>query len=685
MKINLTLALERANLKWTLQPHRTYTVGHNSDCYITLPSIGHVPTLHLEFRYDQSKKKWCVKNLGSSNNITFNSRVMEDKELPILGKTRIAIIEGQALLALPEQKSDETESSTINLITSTRLLSGYAYLNGIFSSFELLDYLRVDPYKAKIPASSLKLDEIAGHAARSALITVLFSILALAAVCVQILLIIDTGFSNSSLVSIIWGLLVGFDNTVLYFLANGLSTSAFLAGIVAGLLVAFELVYLRWFMARQFIKKNYKPNYQVGFFKFLEPLVKNFRELVMQVEQYQNVIVFGGNYPFTGYGELIPKSSWTVPIDKLKAPKREDSESKDSNSRVDIPVSEFYKSVDAEIAQQQLPKLQKFSYLFVDGFELKDSQFLAVPTTQPGVTYLEDPLLNEEHNKVGSLKRAYRVYQYTDTERDYVLTHFLRFINAGSITFVESAAYILTGIDRKRFSLVSTLEDTKHLRLIKALIIGIILGIFPGGSFLIGLIAVVHIGVFIYKITSWQLSNFRQKRSAEFQEEYNYGVDKTLREYIAEPLFLERKEKEKVSNFTIRKVVFNPWLYQNPIGILIIVIVIFLWSLVWIPLSLAAFVNTGLKAFLRVDRDIKINFDYYGAQDTLFFWKTIQTTIFNSTIKTLKNLGVDTSEFEFFKQVINNGIMIDANNITNNADMIGSVNNISSAGKTSNK
>lgn len=478
MKTNLILALERANLTWTLHPHRTCTVGQDSDCDIILPSIGHVATLHLEFRYDQSIKKWCVKNLDGNKNVTFNEGAMEDKEVPILGETRIEITEGQALLAIPRAKSDETESSpplSQKLITSTRLLSGYAYLKGIFSSFELLDYLQVDPYKAKIPSSSLDLDEIAGHAARSALITLLFSILALAAVCVQILIIIDTGFSNlASLVS-----------------------------IVAGLLVGFELVYLRWFMARKFIKKNYTQNYQVSFFKFLEPLVNHFRQQVMQVEPAQNVIVFGGNYPFTGYGELIPKSSWTVPIDRLAKA----SKSKDSNSRVNIPVSEFYKSVDAEIAQKQLPKLQKFSYLFVDGFELKDSQFLAFPTTQPGVTYLEDPLLNEEHNTVGSLKRAYRVYQYTDTERDYVLTHFLRFINAGSVTFVESAAYILTGIDRKRFSLISTLQDTKFLRLIKAMIIGIYLG----NLYLAGLIAIIHIGIFIHKVISWQLNNFRQK------------------------------------------------------------------------------------------------------------------------------------------------------------------------------
>ncbi|NEP90007.1 MAG: hypothetical protein F6K18_26055 [Okeania sp. SIO2C2] len=639
MKINLILALERANLTWTLQPQRACKVGHDSDCDIILPSIGHVPTLNLEFRYNQSTKKWCVKKLDGYQNVTVNNSLMEDKEVPILGETRIETIEGQALLAVPRAETYETESSpsflqnsTTNLITSTRLLSGYVYLKGIFSSFELLDYLRVDPYKAKIPASSLNLDEIAGHAARSALITVLFAISALTVLCVQTLIIIETGFS-------IW---------------------VFLLGIVGGLLVGFELVYLRWFMARQFIKKNYTQNYQVSFFKFLEPLVNNFRQLVMQVEQRQNVIVFGGNYPFTGYGELIPKSSWTVPIDRL---------AEDSNSKVDIPISEFYKSVDADIAQKQLPKLQKYSYLFIDGFELKDSQFLAVPTTQPGVTYLEDPLLNQEHNKVGSLKRAYRVYQYTDTERDYVLTHFLRFLNAGSITFVESSAYILTGIDRKRFSLVSTLQDTNFLRLIKALIIGIIIGIVPGGSYFTGLIAVVHIGVFIYKITSWQLNNFRQKRAAEFGEEYNYGVDKTLREYVAEPLFFERKEKEKGSNFTIRQIVFNPRLY-NPIGIVIIVIAVLLWFFVWIPLLLAAFVNIGLNAFLRVDRYLKINFDYYGAQDTLLYWKTIQTSIFNSTIKTLKDWGVDTSEFEFFKQVINNGITIDANNITNSGQMV---------------
>ncbi|MDE5078060.1 MAG: hypothetical protein O4751_07190 [Trichodesmium sp. St2_bin6] len=651
MNTNLILVLEKTNLIWTLPAHSTRTVGHNSNCDIILPSIGHLPTFNLEFRYDQSIKKWYVKNLDDNKNVTINNELMEQKAIPISGETRIEIKEGQALLARPKTQSKETgnfqpfsQNSATNLVTSTRLLSGYAYLKGIFSSFELLDYLRVEPYKAKIPASNLDMDEIAGHAARSALITLLFAILALATVSVQILVIIETG----SVFSIF-------------------SRSGSVAGIMGGLLIGFELVYLRWFMSRQFIKKNYKLNYHLSFLKFLEPLVNHFRKLVIQDEQTQNVIVFGGNYPFTGYGELIPKSNWTLPIDR----KAKTSESNDSNSKVDIPVYEFYKSVDAEIHQKQLPKLKKFSRLFIDGFELEDGQFLTDPTSQPGVTYLEDPLLNEEHSKLGSIKRAYRVYQYTDTERDYVLTHFLRFSNIGSITFIESAAYILAGIDRKRFSLISTLLDTHFSRLIKALIMGLLLGIFG----VAGLMASVYIGLFLYKIISWQFNNFQQKRSAELQEEYNYGVDKTLREYIAEPLSFQRKEnlKEKVSTLTIKKIIFNPLFFLNPIGIFIIFNAIWLWVLFWIPLSFAILVNTDLKALLKVDREIKVNFDYYGTQDTLLYWKTIQTTIFHSTIKTLKEKGVDTLEFENFQQIINNGLMIDANTITNNGQMFGGV------------
>ena len=651
MNTSLKLVLESTNLTWTLPPNSTRIVGHNSNCDIILPSIGHITTFNLEFKYDQSRKKWCVKNVGDSKNLTINNELIKDKAIPILGKSRIEMKEGQALSAEPKTE-EETENSTKYLETSTRLLSGYAYLKGIFSSFELLDYLRAEPYKAKNPASSLNLDEIAEHAARSALITLFFAILAFATVCMQILVIIETKLFFSQLGSIL--------------------------SMVGGLLIGFELVYFRWFMSRQFIKKNYRKNYYVSFLKFLEPLVKFFQNLVIKVDKKQNIIIFGGDSPFMGYGELIPQSNWTIPIDRKKAEdsdskaKDSDSKAEDSDSKVDIPVYKFYQSVDAEIKKKQLPKLENFPLLFIDGFELEDGQILASPTTHPGVTYLENPLLNEEHNKIGSIKRAYQAYQYTDTERDYVLTHFLRFSNIGSITFVESAAYILAGIDRKRFSLISTLQDTHVSRLFKAIIMGLFLSFFG----VAGLIATVYIGMFIYKIISWQFDNFQQKQYAKLQEEYNYGIDKTLREYIAEPLSFKRKEnlKEKVSNFRIKKIISNPLLFLNPIGLFIIFNAILLWILILIPFSVTMIINTDFKRLLTVNREIKVNFDYYGTQDTLLYWKTIQTTIFNSTIKTLQSEGVDTSEFEIFKQVINNGLMIDANTITNNGQMVGGMN-----------
>ena len=659
MNTSLKLVLESTNLTWTLPPNSTRIVGHNSNCDIILPSIGHITTFNLEFKYDQSRKKWCVKNVGDSKNLTINNELIKDKAIPILGKSRIEMKEGQALSAEPKTE-EETENSTKYLETSTRLLSGYAYLKGIFSSFELLDYLRAEPYKAKNPASSLNLDEIAEHAARSALITLFFAILAFATGCIQIFIMIETRSFFSQPVSIL--------------------------GTVGGLLIGFELVYFRWFMSRQFIKKNYRKNYYVSFLKFLEPLVKLFQNLVIKVDKKQNIIIFGGDSPFMGYGELIPQSNWTIPIDRKKAEdsdskakdsdskaKDSDSKAKDSDSKVDIPVYKFYQSVDTEIKKKQLPKLENFPLLFIDGFELEDGQILASPTTHPGVTYLENPLLNEEHNKIGSIKRAYQAYQYTDTERDYVLTHFLRFSNIGSITFIESAAYILAGIDRKRFSLISTLQDTHVSRLFKAIIMGLFLSSFGVAGLLI---ATVYIGMFIYKIISWQFNNFQQKQYAKLQEEYNYGIDKTLREYIAEPLSFKRKEnlKEKVSNFRIKKIISNPLLFLNPIGIFIIFTAILLWILISMPFLVTMIINTDFKRLLKVNREIKVNFDYYGTQDTLLYWKTIQTTIFNSTIKTLQSEKVDISEFEIFKQVINNGLMIDANTITNNGQMVGGMN-----------
>ncbi|GAB1544194.1 hypothetical protein NUACC21_68700 [Scytonema sp. NUACC21] len=639
--MKLKLALEQTNLTWTLHSTRSYTVGSWSDCDILLTHISIVTGFSLEFSFDSSLEKWYVRKLDTikSTSIIINNQVIADEKIEIQGKTYINVAGVLVLIATPiSVPLDSTSSSKqSSLLTSTRLLSGYAYLRGIFSGFELLSYLRRHPYKATIPSSSLDLDQISTHAVQAVLISLLSAVAVATISIIQVLIFKMFGWNDYS------------------------SPLVIILAIVAAVITSYELIYLRWSLARKFLRKNYNPKIQLKSLDFLQPTVEYFQQGLYQSSILQNIIIFAGSNPFLGYGELIPKSSWTIPIERKLA--KQNLEAHQNNIQ-EISTYEFYLAVDEEVKRLNLPKLQKFSRLFVDGFELDpDSKIISHPTTVPGVMSLDDPLLwaNGAHSS-DSKQRAYRLYQYTEIERDYILSHFLRFYNAGSITFVESSAYILTGIDRERFSLTSTLDDDLLSRFIKTLLATVV--ILPG---LYAPIALWYIGVFVFNFVSWHFNDVKQKRAAEFQEEYDYGVSQTLREYIAQPLNLEEK-RDITRNFgnqnqsfklnrSIKSIISNP--------ILLIVFILIAPFLLVLGLILIL-LNFVLNRYRSLDRDVKISFDYYGCQDVFMYWKAIQDAIFNGTIKVLKRHGVDTSQFEETAAgIVNSGVIITAGTITN--------------------
>jgi ABC-type Fe3+ transport system permease subunit len=296
--------------------------------------------------------------------------------------------------------------------------------------------------------------------------------------------------------------------------------------------------------------------------------------------------------------------------------------------------------------------------------------------------FLDDPLLIKEQSNLASKKRAYRIYRYIDRERDYILSYFLRFYNAGKVTFVESSAYILTGIDRQRFSLSSLLEDDQLSRILKMLLGTII---FTSGIYL-GL-ALWYVVVFSFYFFYWKSNDARQQRAAEFQEEYNYGLEQTFREFIAEPLDLSQRARRQqtvnlAKNPLSRSIKnFNNQLRTTPLGILILIILILFFLPLFITLAIFSFFANRYR---QLNTDLKVSFDYYGTQDVLMYWKSIQNTIFSSTIKLLKSQGIDSSEFErSVISIINNVTRITAGNITNSQIAVGSSSTFSQSTGTS--
>ncbi|NEP57276.1 MAG: FHA domain-containing protein [Symploca sp. SIO2G7] len=646
MQLTLKL-LDRSALTWTLESSNgTYIVGSNAQSDVTLPYSGFVSEKHLELSYNIQDSKWYLKDLNSKHG-TFIQERQIPPETPILirGQTYINLGGNLNLLATLEGMSSSTSKSAA-LETSTRLLCGYAYLGGMSSGFELLNQLRHDPYKAQIPGSSLDLEKITLHATQSVLTSLGYGIFALLVTIIQIWIVLAFGWNT---------------------------TEQLLITLITAWIIAYELFYLRWFRASRFLKKNYQNSHEFMVFKhdLIRQIVDLIRKQIFQQNTEQNIIIFGGNNPFLGSGERIPNSSLVIPIMRKSVAKWEEEELTISQKNtgiattwnpeiIDISHHEFYQAADRGVSRLGLPNLEIFSQLFVDGFELEaDQKILTKPTSRPAAVTFDDPLWMQE--KPASYKRSYRVYRYVDVERDYVLSFFLRFYNVGAITFVESSAYILPGIDRERFSLTSILDSNSFLQILKTLLAAMILG-----PLLYVPLAIWYIGRFCSNIIRWKVNNYSQRRAAYFQEEYNYGIPRTLREFISEKLNFEVNHRFKTSRgvknanqsrFSLKKVLSNPILL-----ILLLVCSVFFF----IPVLISILIYNVLRFYRNSNQEIKTNLDYYGIQDLLMYWQAIQDSIFTNTVRLLKDYNIDISEIEqTFQQVVNNSVVMNADTVTN--------------------
>ncbi|NET56924.1 MAG: FHA domain-containing protein [Symploca sp. SIO2E6] len=648
MQLKLAL-LDRSGLTWTLESSNgTYIVGSHAKSDINLPYGDIVSEKHLELSYNLQGSKWYLQDLNSEHGTFLDKRqIPSETPIPIRGQTYINLGGNLILLATPEGMSSGTSKSAA-LETSTRLLCGYAYLGGMFHGFELLNQLRCDPYKAQIPGSGLDLKKITLHATQSVLTSLSYGIFALLVTLIQIWIVLVFGWNT---------------------------TVQLLIALIPALTTAYELFYLRWFRASRFLKKHYQDSseFMVIENKSVGDIVDYFRKQIFEEETSQNIIIFGGDNPFLGAGERIPNSSWTIPITRKSRPEQEEEELLTNNKFparpttwkseiIDIYHHEFYQAADRGVSRLGLPNLEIFSQLFVDGFELEaDQKILTKPTIRPATVALDDPLWIQE--KPASSQRSYRVYRYVDVERDYVLSFFLRFYNIGAITFVESSAYILPGIDRDRFSLTSTLDSNEFLQILKALLAAIILA--PG---LYILLAIWYVCTFIFNAVMWKINNHRQQRAANFQEEYNYGILYTFREFISEKLNLEVNRSLESSrgvknntgfklNFQFGKIITNP-------SLLIILFVV--GPFLVIPGLIGIIIYYIFRFYRNSTQEVKTNLDYYGTQDLFMYWQAIQDSIFRNTVKLLKNYNVDTSQLEqIFQQIVNNGVVVNANTIKN--------------------
>lgn len=461
------------------------------------------------------------------------------------------------------------ENSATNY--TTRLLAGSAYRRGVFGSLEILDGLRNDcTFKANSPEIELDVELIVYHAINSISLSLMVAFISIGLWLVQL------AFHFYSLA------------------IPGLRAIVFLINFAASIMMAYEMVYLRWMITRKnFTKKHYnkyfKPSlpYFNFFFRSISSIINSY---MPRFVSDQNVITFGAFSPFTGFGTQI--AQWTVAIDRKPANKEIDK-----STRIQISTEEFYMAVDHEIKKLNLPNVSVLSKLFVDGFETeRDDLVFSHFDSSPKARIADESIWEIEKNSIKNGFRFYRTYQYVDQGRGQVLSQFLRFYNVGSVTFVESNTFILPCIDRDRFSIIPVLTETPMQRSVRLVVFATLLLIF---SFLYGVgyvsVAILYVFMVVRKVKCWRDEKENRINHHFWREEYNYGATSTFRESIS------AKKYES----------------------------------------------------------------YFGTQDLIMYWKSIQEAILGGITLLLESRGIDISQFEgTAEKIINTGIIVSGGNFS---------------------
>ncbi len=97
MKLNLTL--RNTGDVWTLNPDRSYVLGSEASCEITLSEISILSRRHVKFSFDDIENHWIVQDLQSTNG-TFVDGQRIDRHV-IRGRTEISVANEVLLIAEP--------------------------------------------------------------------------------------------------------------------------------------------------------------------------------------------------------------------------------------------------------------------------------------------------------------------------------------------------------------------------------------------------------------------------------------------------------------------------------------------------------------------------------------------------------------------------------------------------------
>jgi hypothetical protein len=419
---------------------------------------------------------------------------------------------------------------------ATRLVSAFAYRRswrGGISALDLLSKIRRSKIKALSPEVGLDLEQVSRHAAQAValgiiLSAIVFILLFLSGITTDV----RRTFAFDPIASLIGQPIIslGFSLRSQFIVSIGqwliVAASRNLFTIAAAELAAFEMVFIFWFVqSRNFKQTNYNPNLTLP---LPEPLVAFFKTSTTPSDPKQNVIVFGGFYPFVGAG--TPRTDWNFVIDLSRLNKSEDRKTPQP-----VTLAQLYDAVDKAIQARDLPFVSAREILYCEGEsrEFKaDGSLLPNPKARP-IHFIDPEVINGRRNttKVASETRVYRSYSYEDTDHDVVTTAFLHLNRYGNNLYIEGAFRVLAPIDESIYNIDRRIEPGLVRQLIFALLLSAVFIVIPGILWL--LLAARLYSVARYFWTGFQ-ENRRQRQMLNRNAHlFNYGIEKTFRESIA--------------------------------------------------------------------------------------------------------------------------------------------------------
>ncbi len=407
-------------------------------------------------------------------------------------------------------------------------------------------------------------------------------------------------------------------------------TLSWLATFSAIALITWKMLYLN---RAEAVKKFSKLSYKSKIFSKYHSL-----DYESNRQDDQNVVIFGGYYPFLGAGTRT--GYWDFVIDTSKPSKTLTLESLEP---IEISIKELYEDASKKLSSIGLPNVYDRWILFADGNEL-EKKFLrprkpddpidftdldsAVFFSPEHKNYLEQvvgepienlgpqELFSDGHGDLSNEYRAYYTIRYFDKARGTLFSTFLRFSRVGKKIFAECSFYFLPPIDENRYDIDKIpLFDELFIYRRGLMTVAVVLALI--------ILSQMDSMIYFLTILIFSLSIFLPIISFINGPYAKYGIKK--------------------------------WLKQNAQ---------FVWHVLQLFYERGTPINYGNLATFREIAASPTHKNYYNSQDTLLIKNSIEKTIVDSIAELLDSKNIDSCFLrEGLQSVVNQGVIMYGGNL----------------------